>query len=39
MTQGRGFFKLKYSHYEEVPREIMNKVAEETKARKEEIGE
>lgn len=39
MTQGRGFFAQQFSHYEEVPKEIMSKVAEETKKRKEELGE
>jgi elongation factor G len=31
MTQGRGYFTTKYSHYEEVPREITQKVVEEAK--------
>lgn len=37
MTQGRGFFTQKFSHYEELPRELTEKVAEETKKRKEEL--
>ena len=36
MTQGRGFFQLEFSHYEEVPREISAKVIEEAKRAKEE---
>lgn len=36
MTQGRGFFSMEVSHYEEVPRELMNKIVEEAKARREE---
>jgi elongation factor G len=36
MTQGRGYFTTKFSHYEEVPREITQKVVDEAqKARKE----
>ncbi len=31
MTQGRGIHKQKYSHYEEMPREIMEKVIAEAK--------
>lgn len=31
MTQGRGFFTLEFSHYEEVPRELSAKVVEEAK--------
>ncbi len=36
MTQGRGFFTMEFSHYEEVPREIQAKVIEEAKRAKEE---
>ncbi len=34
MTQGRGFFTMEFSHYEEVPREAAAKIIEEAKARK-----
>jgi elongation factor G len=36
MTQGRGFFQMEFSHYEEVPRELANKVIEEAKRAREE---
>lgn len=36
MTQGRGMFESEFSHYEEVPREIAQKIIEEAKAAKEE---
>jgi elongation factor G len=36
MTSGQGVFSRKFSHYEEVPREIMPKVIEEIKKSKEE---
>lgn len=36
MTQGRGVFESEFSHYEEVPREIAQKMIEEAKAAKEE---
>ncbi|MGQ9604402.1 MAG: elongation factor G [bacterium] len=36
MTQGRGVFECEFSHYEEVPREIAQKIIEEAKAAKEE---
>ncbi|MFO7649716.1 MAG: elongation factor G [bacterium] len=36
MTQGRGFFSMEFSHYEEVPRDAAAKVIEEAKAHKEE---
>ncbi|MFB0508922.1 MAG: elongation factor G, partial [bacterium] len=35
MTQGRGYFSMKFSHYEEVPREIAAKIIEEAKREKE----
>ncbi|MEO0081484.1 MAG: elongation factor G [candidate division WOR-3 bacterium] len=35
MTQGRGYFSLEFSHYEEVPRELAAKVVEEAKRAKE----
>jgi len=35
MTQGRGYFSMKFSHYEEVPREIAAKIIEESKREKE----
>jgi elongation factor G len=31
MTQGRGYFTTKFSHYEEVPREIAQKIIDDTK--------
>jgi elongation factor G len=31
MTQGRGFFSMKFHHYEEVPREITKRIVEESK--------
>ncbi len=36
MTQGRGFFTMEFDHYEEVPREIAQKIIEEAKRNKEE---
>jgi elongation factor G len=36
MTQGRGTFSQSFSHYEEVPREIMERVISEAKEKKEE---
>ncbi len=36
ITQGRGRFTLEFSHYEEVPPHIAQKVADESKAEKEE---
>ncbi len=36
MTQGRGFFTMEFSHYEEVPRDAAAKVVEEARALKEE---
>ena len=36
MTQGRGFFTMEFSHYEEVPREVQNRVVEESKKAREE---
>jgi elongation factor G len=35
MTQGRGFFAMEFSHYEEVPREISLRIAEEAKKARE----
>lgn len=35
MTQGRGFFTMEFDHYEEVPREIAQKIIEESKRIKE----
>jgi len=35
MTQGRGFFTMEFSHYEEVPRELAAKVIEEAKKARE----
>ncbi len=34
-TQGRGYFTMKFSHYEEAPREIAAKIIEEAKRNKE----
>lgn len=36
MTQGRGIYKQKFDHYEEVPREIAEKIIAEHKQEKEE---
>ena len=36
ITQGRGIFSMKFSHYEEVPREMAEKIIEEAKRQKEE---
>jgi elongation factor G len=36
MTQGRGMYEGEFSHYEEVPREVAEKVLAQTKAEKEE---
>jgi elongation factor G len=35
LTQGRGIYSREFSHYEEVPREIMEKIIEEHKRAKE----
>jgi len=35
ITQGRGFFRAKFSHYEEVPKEIAQKIIEQAKKEKE----
>jgi len=34
MTQGRGVFKQKFSHYEEVPKEIAEKIVAEAQKEK-----
>ncbi len=36
MTQGRGIFRRKFSHYEEVPAELAQKIIEQSKKEKEE---
>lgn len=36
MTQGRGYFSTKFSHYEEVPREATQKIVDEAKKSKKE---
>jgi len=36
MTQGRGYFTTKFSHYEEVPREITQKIVDEAQKTKKE---
>ena len=35
ITQGRGMFKSEFSHYEEVPRELADKIIQESKKEKE----
>ncbi len=35
MTQGRGFFSMKFSHYEEVPHQVAEKIIEASKEEKE----
>ncbi|MEO0112377.1 MAG: elongation factor G [candidate division WOR-3 bacterium] len=35
ITQGRGYFTMKFSHYEEVPKELALKIIEEAKKEKE----
>ncbi len=35
LTQGRGYFNIKFHHYEEVPKEITQKIVAETKREKE----
>ena len=36
MTQGRGFYTMKFSHYDIVPSHLVEKIAEEAKKRREE---
>jgi len=36
MTQGRGMFTSEFSHYEETPREVQEKVVEESKKEKQQ---
>ncbi len=36
MTQGRGFYAMKFSHYDIVPSHLVEKIAEEAKKRREE---
>lgn len=36
MTQGRGFFTMEFSHYEEVPRELAAKIVEEAQRARQE---
>jgi elongation factor G len=36
MTQGRGVYKTRFSHYEEMPRELMEKVIAAAEKAKEE---
>jgi len=36
MTQGRGYFDTKFSHYEEVPRDTTQKIIEGAKKAKKE---
>ena len=35
ITQGRGIFKRKFSHYEEVPKEIESKIVSQAEKEKE----
>jgi elongation factor G len=35
MTQGRGFYTMKFSHYDIVPAHLVEKIAEEAKKRAE----
>jgi len=35
MTGGRGIFTMEFSHYDEVPSQIAQKIVEEVKAQKE----
>ena len=35
LTQGRGYYTLEFSHYEAVPKDIAEKIIEESKAEKE----
>ncbi len=34
MTQGRGYFTMKFSHYEEIPRELSQRIIEDSKKQK-----
>lgn len=36
MTQGQGIFHIEFSHYEEVPGDVAQKIIEEAKKAKEE---
>jgi elongation factor G len=36
LTQGRGFFSMEFSHYEEVPSHLAQKVIDEAKREREE---
>jgi elongation factor G len=36
MTSGRGSFTMEFSHYEEVPSHLTEKIVQQTKAQKEE---
>ena len=36
MTSGRGLFRMKFSHYEQIPREIQDKLVADYNARREE---
>jgi len=36
MTQGRGFFSMQFSHYEEVPHQVAEQVVAATQKEKEE---
>jgi elongation factor G len=39
MTQGRASFQMEFSHYEEVPKPLQEKIIAEAKKRKEEAAE
>ena len=36
MTQGRGLYEMEFSHYEQVPAHVAEKVIEDAKRKKEE---
>ena len=38
MTQGQGVYSVTFSHYEEVPHEVTQKIIEEAKKEREEVG-
>ena len=37
MTQGRGFYTKKFSHYEQVPSELARKIIEQSKVETEQV--
>ena len=36
ITRGRGVFRTKFSHYEEVPQHVVQQIVDDSKARREE---